>query len=142
MATYSVTKRLGGYPCCHRQPLAKSHCKYLHGYDRFIELEWEGPRDGLGWVVDFGGLKELREKFEKQFDHTVLISPEDNFMDAWKMIATYGAIDLRVMDPTIEGMALWVANVVQEWTQENVPAATLIRVTCYENEKNSATWKP
>jgi 6-pyruvoyl-tetrahydropterin synthase len=121
MTLLKVTKRLGGFPCCHRQWKATSHCSFLHGYDRWVELEWEGTRNELGWVVDFGDLRNVRDQLEQQFDHTTVIS-------------------MRVMDPTMEGMTLWVRDLVQSWTSVHYPNAQLIRVTCWENEKNAASW--
>jgi len=132
-------KKLGGYPCCHRQWKATSHCRFLHGYDRFVTLEWQGPRDELGWVIDFGGLKYIKNVLEYQYDHTTLIAEDDPEMLLFEELAEKGAIDLRVGDPTMEGMTHFVASLVEGWTEENVPAAKLIRVECWENEKNGAT---
>lgn len=140
MGIYQVSKRLGGYPCSHRQWRDEGHCSYLHGYDRFIELTWQGERDHRGWVVDFGGLKELKQDFENQFDHTTLIAHDDPHMSTWRQLHEAGAIDMRMMDPTIEGMCEWVSVVVDSFTKTYFPNAELIKVTCFENEKNSATW--
>ena len=135
-----VIKRFGGYPCCHRQWKDDGHCRFLHGYDRWIELEWDGARDERGWVVDFGGLGELKEKFEDMFDHTCLIADDDPEMPFFQSLHANQAIDLKIMDPTMEGMTIWVADVVQRWTVQNCPNAQLIKVTCWENEKNAAVW--
>ena len=135
-----IVKRFGGYPCAHRQWKDDGHCRFLHGYDRWVVLEWEGSRDSRGWVVDFGDLGELKKLFDNQFDHTVLIDPEDPCMSEWELLADLEAIDLRVMDPTMEGMAIWVADHVQRWTTDNYPNAKLIKVTCWENDKNAAIW--
>ena len=139
---FTVTKNLGGYPCSHRQWRDDGRCAFLHGYDRWIQMEWQGERDYRGWVVDFGGLKELKQTFEHQFDHTCLIAEDDPYMSIWQQLHDENVIDMRIMDPTIEGMTLWVAEKVQQWTQENYETTKLIRVTCFENEKNSASWKP
>lgn len=135
-----VTKRLGEFPCCHRQWKAASHCSYWHGYDRWVELEWEGERNDIGWVVDYGNLKEVRALLESQFDHTTLIDPSDPHLATFQDLHRDGAISLRVMDPTMEGMTLWVRARVEDWTVDNYPNAHLIRVTCWENDKNAATW--
>ena len=140
MTRLRVTKRLGGFPCCHRQWKATSHCSYLHGYDRWVELEWEGERNDLGWVVDFGDLKDVRALLETQFDHTTLIDPLDPQLSTFQELHREGVVSLRVMDPTMEGMTLWVRDRVMEWTADNYPNADLVRVTCWENDKNAATW--
>ena len=136
----NVRKRLGGFPCCHRQWKATSHCRYLHGYDRWVEIEWTGPRDDLGWVVDFGGLKELKDKLERPFDHTCLISPDDPELDRFRELDAAGAIDLRVMDPTMEGMTLWVRDLIHDLQPSIAEAAEVVRIECWENERNAAVW--
>ena len=59
--TYKSNK---GFSCTFRQFKATSHCKYLHGYSLEINLEFEANTlDERNWVVDFGGLKDLENKF-------------------------------------------------------------------------------
>ena len=48
---------------------------------------------------------------------------------------------LRIMDPTMEGMTQWVADLCITWTEKNVPTAKVVEVACWENEKNAAIWK-
>ncbi len=136
-----VKKRLGGYPCSHRQFKDDGHCRWLHGYDRWVEITWAGQRDERGWVVDFGGLKEIKDALEHQFDHTTLVSPDDPCLPVFKELHLLDAIALRIMDPTMEGMAQWVADLCITWTEKNVPTATVVEVACWENEKNAAIWK-
>ena len=138
--TCQVTKRLGGYPCCHRQWRDEGHCSFLHGYDRWIELTWEGERDERGWVVDFGGLTDIKNWLDHMYDHTTLLADDDPYLATFEALAKANVVDLRVTDPTMEGMALTVAEFVNNWTTETHPNAKLIRVQCWENEKNSAVW--
>lgn len=135
-----VKKRLGGYPCCHRQWRDDGHCSYLHGYDRWVEIEWEGERDHRGWVVDFGSLRDIKQWLEAQYDHTTLVAEDDPAIDHLTHLHHLGVLDLRVQDPTMEGMAYAVAAYVTDWTTRNVPLARVVRVDCWENEKNCASW--
>ena len=139
--TFQVTKRLGGYPCAHRQWKDLGHCSFLHGYDRWIELTWEGERDNRGWVIDFGGLKQIKDHFEYMYDHTVLIAPDDPFLGQFQELDEFDVVDLRVVDPSMEGMALAVAQYVDDWTHEAHRNAELVEVKCWENEKNAAAWQ-
>ena len=142
MSALQVTKRLGGYPCCHRQWRDDGHCSFLHGYDRWVELTWTGERDSRGWVVDFGGLQVIKDVFEHQFDHTTLVAPDDPALSALEELDVRKVVDLRVMDPTMEGMTLWVAERVTGWTQNLYgDAVELTEVACWENEKNAARWQ-
>ena len=138
---FRVRKRLGGYPCCHRQWKDDGHCSFLHGYDRWVEIEWEGERDERGWVVDFGALKEIKEWLEHMYDHTTLVGPDDPFLDTFRALNDNKVIDLRVTDPTMEGMSQLVAQKVDAWTRTNAPHASVMRVECWENEKNAAVWE-
>lgn len=138
--SHRVRKRLGGYPCCHRQWRDDGHCAYLHGYDRWVEIEWEGERDHRGWVVDFGALKEIKDWLEHMYDHTTLISPDDPYLDLFHNLNEQNALDIRVTDPTMEGMAELVATKAITWTKNNAPNAKVVRVECWENEKNCAVW--
>jgi 6-pyruvoyltetrahydropterin/6-carboxytetrahydropterin synthase len=114
----------------------------LHGYDRHVEITWDGPRDDQGWVLDFGALKPIRQALEHQFDHTTLISPDDPHRDDFLAMSEAGVIDLRVMDPTMEGMTLWVRDLVQDLQPTIAEHAQVVRIECWENEKNAAVWTP
>jgi 6-pyruvoyltetrahydropterin/6-carboxytetrahydropterin synthase len=59
-----------GFSCCFRQWKAKhSHCSLLHGYSLGFKLVFECDRlDERNWVMDFGGLKELKDWLEDHFD--------------------------------------------------------------------------
>lgn len=48
-----------------KQWRAKSHCRLVHGYSLSFRFEFEANTlDDKNWVVDFGGLKELRAILE------------------------------------------------------------------------------
>ena len=135
-----VIKRLGGFPCCHRQWRDVGHCSYLHGYDRFVEIEMEGPRDHRGWVVDFADLKVIRGALEHQYDHTTLIDEDDPHLDTFRQLNTSNVVDLRITDPTMEGMVIWVRSMIEAWLTMAYPDVRLVRVSCWENDKNAAQW--
>lgn len=61
-----------GLSCAFRQPTATSHCNMIHGYALSFQFTFGcGALDENNWVVDFGGLKELKEWLEFSFDHTL-----------------------------------------------------------------------
>jgi len=73
---YQSTKILELGSCAFRQWRADhSHCHYVHGY-RLVAKFWFSAKelDNKNWVVDFGGLKELKSLLEKQFDHTLCVA--------------------------------------------------------------------
>jgi 6-pyruvoyltetrahydropterin/6-carboxytetrahydropterin synthase len=54
-------------------------------------------RDNKGWVVDFGGLKELKTKLQDHFDHTMVVAQDDPKLNMFHTLDEVGIIDLRVM---------------------------------------------
>ena len=75
---FSSTKVLELGSCAFRQPKAKSHCKFLHGY-RLTAKFWFGANqlDEHNWVVDFGSFDHLKKLLRDQFDHTTVIDKND-----------------------------------------------------------------
>jgi 6-pyruvoyltetrahydropterin/6-carboxytetrahydropterin synthase len=79
MAKYISTKtykQLG--PVCYRQWRADSHCNLIHGYALSFHFEFEtDDLDARNWVIDFGGLRPLKDNLEDWFDHTLLVAQDD-----------------------------------------------------------------
>lgn len=139
------TKRFSGFPCTHRQWRAESHCRFVHGYSRDFYFEFAcNERTVEGWVVDFGGLKELKKLLEDTFDHTFLAAQDDPELAVWQDLDRRGVIQLRVLpNPSMEGTAVWAyekANEIVQRTTKGRAWVTLVEVR--ENEKNSAKFVP
>jgi 6-pyruvoyltetrahydropterin/6-carboxytetrahydropterin synthase len=65
-------------PVAYRQWRADSHCNLIHGYALSFYFEFESETlDARNWVMDFGGLRPLKEKLEQWFDHTFLLAQDD-----------------------------------------------------------------
>ena len=142
---FKSTKRFSGFPCTHRQWRAESHCKYVHGYSREFYFEFAANElTKEGWVVDFGGLKELKTWLEHMFDHTFLVAQDDPQLEAFTQLNKEGAIQLRVMpNPGMEGTAQFVyeeASRILKKLYGDRAWVTLVQVS--ENEKNSAMYIP
>lgn len=142
---FKSTKRFSGFPCTHRQWRAESHCRFVHGYSREFYFEFAANEmTKEGWVVDFGGLKELKKWLEHMFDHTFLIAQDDPHLEDFKKLDAAGAIQLRVMpNPGMEGTALYVYEEAMKILKKlygDRAWITLVEVS--ENEKNSAQYIP
>lgn len=142
---FKSTKRFSGYPCTHRQWRAESHCRYVHGYSRTFYFEFEANElTKEGWVVDFGGLKEVKAWLNHMFDHTFLVSQDDPAMDEFKQLDQSGVIQLRVMpNPGMEGTALYVyeeASKILKKLYGDRAWISLVEVS--ENENNTAQYIP
>lgn len=97
-----------------------------------------------GWVVDFGGLKDLKSWLDTMFDHTFLASADDPYMDLFKDMDQKGIIQLRVLTNVgMEGTAEWVFNESNKLIREKTNnRAWVSKVEVRENEKNSAIYVP
>lgn len=142
---FKSTKRFTGFPCTHRQWRAESHCRFVHGYSREFYFEFAcHERTKEGWVVDFGGLKEVKSWLEETFDHTFLVSQDDPAMETFKKLDAEGVIQMRVLpNAGMEGTAEYVyekMNPVILKLTKNRAWITLVQVS--ENEKNSAIFIP
>ena len=142
---FKSTKSFTGFPCTHRQWRAESHCKFVHGYSREFHFEFAASElTKEGWVVDFGGLKELKKWLEQIFDHTFLVAQDDPELEAFKALEKRGALQLRVLpNPGMEGSAEYVyleASKILESLYGK--RAWITKVEVCENNKNSAIFQP
>lgn len=141
--SFESTKVIDLGSCAFRQWRADhSHCKFIHGY-RLVAKFWFccSELDNKNWVVDFGGLKELKAALEKQFDHTLCVAADDPQLNIFKQLHELGACDLRIMPNGvgIERTAEWCFNTADEIirTQTN-NRCWVNKVEVWEHEKNSA----
>lgn len=139
---YESTKIIELGSCAFRQWRADSHCKYLHGYRLLAKFWFEcSGLDDKNWVVDFGGLDELKQLLQKQFDHTTCIAADDPLIESFKALHNLGAVDLRIMDGGvgIERTAEYCLKIANKYIQEKTTGRCWVsRVEVWEHEKNSA----
>jgi 6-pyruvoyltetrahydropterin/6-carboxytetrahydropterin synthase len=144
MSNFQSTKVIDLGSCAFRQPFAESHCRWIHGY-RLQSKIWYGCNelDENNWVVDFGGLKGLRKKFEKQFDHTMCIAANDPALPYFKDLHAEDICDLRVMEngTGIERIAEWCFTIADNHINSMTRGRCWVdRVEVWEHEKNSAAY--
>ena len=146
--TFLSTKTYGaetGLSCCYRQWRADSHCNLLHGYALSVRFVWSGQLDHRNWVVDFGGLKDLKHWLKEQFDHTTLIASDDPYLSHFEDLAINNLIDLRIVDGVgTELFAKMIANWTIEW-MESTGANNRVKleeVEVREHGANSAIFRP
>jgi len=142
---FSSTKIIELGSCAFRQPQAKSHCKFIHGY-RLVGKFWFGANelDENNWVVDFGDLKNLKKKLEEHFDHTTVIAATDPAIRAFKSLHKDGIVDLRVMEDGvgIEKFAEYCWKVANEHVAQSTDGRCWCKkVEVFEHEKNSAIYE-
>ena len=145
MKNFRSTKSFKGFPCTHRAWMAESHCRFIHGYSRSFDFEFEcNELTKEGWVVDFGGLKDVRDWLNYMFDHTFLVSDDDPHLPTFKKLAEDELVQLRIMPNVgMEGTAKYVFNEVDKMIKvQTNNRAWLTKVEVRENEKNSAIYRP
>lgn len=141
--SYSSTKIIELGSCAFRQWKAESHCRFIHGYRLIAKFWFEcSSLDERNWVVDFGGLKELKILLEKQFDHTLCVSIDDPFLRDFRALHDRGVVDLRVMDSVgIEKTAEWCFNTADTLIRKETNERCWVsRVEVWEHDKNSAIY--
>ncbi len=146
---YTSTKTYGhniGLSAVFRQPHADhSHCRFLHGYSLAFKFTFScSDLDHRNWVQDFGGLKELKQWLEEQFDHKVVIDSEDPHMEDFYDLEKKGLAEITVMDGV---GAEKFAEHAWRFADELVRNQTAGRVNCEscecsEHGANSAIYTP
>lgn len=143
MAKFTSTKSFYGFPCTHRQWRAESHCRFVHGYSRSFHFEFEcNELTQEMWVMDFGGLKDVKEWLDYMFDHTFLVSQDDPYKETFTKLDKEGVIQMRVLpNAGMEGTAQFVYNHVNDMVSKKTNGRVkVIKVEVRENEKNSAIY--
>ena len=143
--SYQSTKIIELGSCAFRQWRAThSHCRFLHGYQLKAKLWFGGSAlDEKNWIVDFGGLKELKAKLQHVFDHTTTIAADDPELATFEELDRKGLIQLRVIEGGvgIEKVAELVHNISDEYIKSLTNGRCWVdRVEAFEHEENSATF--
>lgn len=106
-----------GFSAAFRQWRAESHCRLLHGYSLAFKFIFAArDLDVRNWVVDFGGLKDVKQILEDNFDHTVVVAEDDPEMDWFREGERRGILRLVVL-PSVgcEKYAEMIHCVVEQW---------------------------
>lgn len=143
---FRSTKRFTGFSCCHRQAAHAGHCRFLHGYSRafYFVFECTELEPQTHFVMEFGGLKQVKAWLEHMFDHTCLINADDPELELFRQMDAGGLIQLRVLpNVSMEATAKYVADHVQKMLDEQENGrVSIYAVECRENDKNSAWYFP
>jgi len=157
MPRYFSTKTYGnerGLSCCFRQWRAEhSHCSKLHGYSLGFRLKFEADElDDKNWVQDFGGLDEIYQFLQENFDHTLAVAEDDPELDAIQTFAAKTANVKKFEAVGCEAFAKFVYEFVEHWLHANpenkyknlmgdeYPRVKLHSVEVFEHAGNSAIY--
>jgi 6-pyruvoyltetrahydropterin/6-carboxytetrahydropterin synthase len=100
--TYRSTKTYGhelGLSACFRQWRADSHCRLLHGYALSFKFVFVAEKlDDRNWVMDFGGLKGLKQALVNNFDHKLLVAADDPKIGEIVDLVGHGIAEVHVLE--------------------------------------------
>ncbi len=119
MNKFKSTKKLGPISVGHRQWRDDGHCRFVHGYGRYVQFTFSGELDHRQWVMDFGDLKDIKKWIEQQWDHRLLLASDDPHLEDFKKMHDLGTMNINVMDvakgwgPGIEASCKFVYDNVQ-----------------------------
>lgn len=133
-----------GLSCAFRQWRADSHCRFLHGYALSFKITFAAERlDDRNWVMDFGGLKDIKLWLEMMFDHKTLVAADDPQLDAFATLAQQDIIELIIVPATgCEAFAKLVYCYVEKWllSKGMNSRVCVYSVEVHEHEGNSAIY--
>lgn len=119
------------------------NCRLIHGYALSFYFEFESDTlDVRNWVVDFGGLRPLKEKLEEWFDHKFLLAEDDPHFDEIMKLQELKLAEITVVEATgCEALADFLYKFInggflQELGFPEDVWCSKVRVS--ETEKNSA----
>lgn len=141
---YRSTKTYNpGFSCAFRQWRAKdSHCSFIHGYALSFKFTFEAETlDERNWVVDFGGLDELKDILRHWFDHTTVIAFDDPFYRQFLELHESGLIQLRGLPQVgCEAFARHAFELADHCLKRRYKHARVICVEVFEHGANSAVY--
>jgi 6-pyruvoyltetrahydropterin/6-carboxytetrahydropterin synthase len=145
---YLSTKTYGhelGLSAVFRQWRADSHCNQLHGYALSFKFTFEADElDDRNWVMDFGGLKPLKEMLTEWFDHKLLIAIDDPKLAELSKLDELGLANVAIVDGVGCEKFAELAFGLAERALQMVNAhkrVRVIEVECSEHGANSAIYR-
>lgn len=146
---YEVTKRFVDVgSAVFRNHRAESHCRFFHGHNLTFDITWASPVvDDRFWVLDFGGLKNLKQRLEHSFDHVTIVAIDDPARDYLMGLEKFEAAQIRTVGAvSCEAFAYEAFRIAEHETDMLKTAAEIrddvfvIKVVCHEDYKNSASF--
>ena len=120
-----------------------SHCQFIHGYNLTADITFEAEElDERNWVMDFGGLKDLKKTLEHTFDHKLVVASDDPQLDVIKQLEEVGVAEVIVLPGGVgcERFAEFVLKTADTFVDESTGGRVRVRsVQINENGSNFAT---
>ena len=120
-----------------------SHCQFIHGYNITADITFECDKlDERNWVMDFGGLKDLKKTLEHTFDHKLVVAADDPQLELIKHLDEAGVAEVIVLECGVgcERFAEFVLKTADTFTDEATDGRVRVKsVQINEHDNNFAT---
>lgn len=139
---YSLEKEYK-FEYAHRLMLHKGACKNLHGHSAKIKVEISANSlNKAGMIIDFGHLGFIKDYFDNNYDHTLILNESDPILDF--LLASEVSNGLKIKsfagEPTSENFAKAMAHDIGIMLIERHLNITGLKITFWETAKNSASY--
>lgn len=120
-----------------------SHCQYIHGYNLTADITFECDElDERNWVMDFGGLKDLKKTLEHTFDHKLVVAGDDPELELFKQLDKANVAEIVILPAGVgcERFAEFVLKTADTFVDEVTSGRVRVRsVQINEHGSNFAT---
>ena len=144
---FKSTKIIELGSACFRQPLADSHCRFLHGYKLYAKFWFTCYElDENNWVLDYGSFKGFKKAIEEKFDHKTIIGEEEPKRLLFDNMEKEGIIELTILEKVgIEAFAEYLHEEINLYIKKNEAdwdrGVRCLKVEVFEHEKNSGIYE-
>lgn len=139
---YTIKKKYPDYPFAHRQHKHVGFCRYCHGHNWLFVIEIGCyDLDEQGFVLDFGKMKFIKNILDEAFDHTLVLSQNDEYLSLFQDLAKKNLAKLTIIpnDASAEGIASYVGEVIDSIIKiETSDRAYVKSIELFEDSKDSA----
>jgi 6-pyruvoyltetrahydropterin/6-carboxytetrahydropterin synthase len=111
-------------------------CRHVHGHRYVFDITCEGPKDGVGRIIDFAKVKELVGGWlDENLDHGFIAQKGDSIIGY--LTDTGGKLYVTDFSPTAENLAEHVLAKSRELLEPL--GITVVHVRCHETPNCFAT---
>ena len=141
---FTCSKLYADIPFAHRQHRHGGRCALVHGHNWAFRFTFACERmDENGFVVDFGGLRYIREWIESTFDHACVFNEDDPLREALTAAAPAAWKPVVVASCSAEGIAKFAFDAIDPMVRDRTHTrAWLHSVEVFEDSRNSALYAP
>ncbi len=137
----TITKTYSNLKAAHRQWRHPGHCHFAHGENWVVHLTIGCHQlDDQNFVVDYGGLRPVRNWLEYLLDHTLLIDQDDPARDTFQALHDAKLCDLRIVpSASAEGLCRFILQKAEQIVHELTGGRAFVtEVVVEEDTKNTA----